>query len=47
MMDFILCILQYVLIALFLVGVGGAGAFIGIKIRKSSDAKQTAAVTEE
>lgn len=47
MMDFIMCIVQYVLIALFLGCVGGIGAFIGIKIRKSSDAKNTATVAEE
>ena len=47
MIDFMMCIVQYVVIALFLVGVGGAGAFIGIKMRKSSDAKNAAAATEE
>ena len=47
MTEFIMCIVQYVVIALFLVGVGGAGAFIGIKMRKSSDAKNAAAATEE
>ena len=47
MADFIMCIVQYVVIGLFLVAVGGAGAFIGIKMRKSSDAKQAAAAAEE
>lgn len=47
MIDFIMSIVQYVVIALFLLGVGGAGAFIGIKMRKSSDAKAAAAATEE
>lgn len=47
MTEFIMCIVQYVVIALFLVGVAGAGAFIGIKMRKSSDAKNAAAATEE
>ena len=47
MTEFIMSIVQYVVIALFLVGVGGAGAFIGIKMRKSSDAKNAAAATEE
>lgn len=48
MADFIMCIVQYVVIALILVAVGGAGAFIGIKMRKSSDAKnEAAAATEE
>jgi hypothetical protein len=47
MTEFLMCIVQYVVIALFLAGVGGLGAFIGIKMRKSSDAKKAAAVTEE
>ena len=47
MTEFIMCIVQYVVIALFLVGVSGLGAFIGIKMRKSSDAKKAAAATEE
>ncbi len=47
MMDFIMCIVQYVVIALFLVGVAGIGLFLGIKMRKSSDAKKAAAATEE
>lgn len=47
MADFIMCIVQYVVIALFLVAVGGVGAFIGIKMRKSSDAKQAAAAATE
>ena len=47
MIDFLMCIVQYVVIALFLAGVGGLGAFIGIKMRKSSDAKKAAAATEE
>lgn len=51
MMEFILCVVQYVLIALVLVAIGGLGAFIGIKMRKASDAKAAAEeaveVTEE
>ena len=43
MMEFIASIVQYVVIALFLAVVGGLGAFIGIKMRKSSDAKNEAA----
>ncbi len=39
-MDFILCVLQYLLIMLALVGIGGVGAVVGIKMRKSSDAKK-------
>ena len=46
MTEFLMCIVQYVVIALFLVGVSGLGAFIGIKMRKSSDAKKVAAATE-
>lgn len=41
-MDFILCVLQYLLILLALAGIGGLGAFVGIKMRKSSDAKNAA-----
>lgn len=47
MADFIMCIVQYVVIGLCLVAIGGAGAFIGIKMRKSSDAKKAAAADEE
>ncbi len=50
MLDFLLCIVQYLLIALVLAAVGGFGAFVGIKMRKASDAKkaaQTAEQTEE
>ena len=47
MADFIMCIVQYVVIALVLVGIGGIGAFIGIKMRKSSDAKKEAAAATE
>ena len=48
MTEFFLCIAQYVLIAFVLLGVGGIGAFIGIKMRKSADAKAdaTAEATE-
>lgn len=45
--DFILCIVQYVLIAIVMVAVGGLGAFVGIKMRKSSDVKKAAAATTE
>jgi len=47
MADFIMCIVQYVVIGLLLVAVGGVGAFIGIKMRKSSDAKKAAAAADE
>lgn len=42
MLDFILCVAQYLLIALVLLAIGGIGAFFGIKMRKSSDAKAAA-----
>ncbi len=45
--DFIMCIIQYVVIALFLVGIGFLGGFVGVKLRKNSDAKKAAEVTEE
>ena len=47
MVEFLLCVAQYVLIALVLLGIGGIGAFIGIKMRKSSDAKAAAEAAEE
>ena len=47
MMEFIMCIGEYLVKALFYVAVAGLGAFIGIKMRKSSDAKNAAAETEE
>ncbi len=43
MTDFILCIVQYLLIAVVLLAIGLLGAFIGIKLRKASDAKKAAA----
>ena len=47
MMEFIMCIGEYLVKALFYVAVAGLGAFVGIKMRKSSDAKNEAAATEE
>lgn len=47
MVDFLLCIVQYILIALVLVAVGGLGAVVGIKMRKSSDAKKAALAADE
>ena len=47
MMDFIMCIGDYLIKALFYVAVAGLGAFIGIKLRKSSDEKIEAAATIE
>ena len=47
MIDFLICIGEYLIKALFFVAVAGLGAFIGIKMRKNSDAKDAAAATEE
>ena len=47
MMEFIMCIGEYLVKALFYVAVAGLGAFIGIKMRKNSDAKNAAAAKEE
>ena len=47
MIDFLICIGEYLIKALFFVAVAGLGAFIGIKMRKSSDAKNAAAAKEE
>ena len=38
---------DYLIKALFYVAIAGLGAFIGIKMRKSSDVKKEAAATEE
>ena len=47
MMEFIMCIGEYLLKALFYVAVGGLGAFIGIKMRKSANEKKAAATENE
>jgi len=47
MIEFILCVVQYILLAIFILAFGGIGAFVGVKMRKSSDAKKAAAATEE
>lgn len=47
MMEFLMCIGEYLIKALFFVAVAGLGAFIGIKMRKNSDAKNAAAAKEE
>ena len=47
MIEFIMCIGEYLIKALFFVAVAGLGAFIGIKMRKSSDTKKDAVATEE
>lgn len=45
MMEFLICIGEYLIKALFYVAVAALGAFIGIKMRKSSNAKKEAAAT--
>ena len=47
MMEFIMCVGEYLIKALFYIAIAGLGAFIGIKMRKSSDAKNAAAKAEE
>ena len=46
MINFLACIGDYLLKALLYVAVAGLGVFIGIKMRKSSDAKKAAAEEE-
>jgi hypothetical protein len=46
MIDFLLCVVQYLLIAIAIAVIGGIGIFIGITLRKRSDAKK-AKNTEE
>ena len=46
-MAFIMSIVEYLMKALFYVAVAGLGAFIGIKMRKSSNRKNAAAAEEE
>ena len=38
-MDFLLCIVKYVIEMAILLGIGILGAFIGIKLRRRKDAK--------
>lgn len=40
MPEFLLCVLQYVIILVVLLLIGCIGAFIGVKIRKAKDAKK-------
>ena len=47
MVQFLLCILQYVLIAIVILGFGFLGGFLGVKMRKRSDAKKAAAAEIE
>lgn len=46
MMEFIMCVIQYVLIAVALAGIAGVGLFLGAKA-STSKAKKAAATTEE
>lgn len=45
-MEFLLCIVQYLLIMLVIVAVGALGVFIGITLRKRKNAKELAEDTE-
>lgn len=47
MMDFIMCIGEYLMKALFYIALAALGTFIGIKMRKSSDAKKEATAKDE
>ena len=46
-MDFLLCVLQYLIIAIAIAAIGVVGAVIGIFIRKKMDAKKKALDSEE
>lgn len=47
MTDFIMCVIQYVLIAFVLAGVAGVGVFLGAKASAAKKAKKEAAAIEE
>ena len=47
MMEFLICIGEYLIKALFFVAVAALGAYFGIKKRKKTDAENAAATTEE
>ena len=47
MMEFLMSIGEYLIKALFFTAVAGLGAFIGIKMRKNSNAKNAAANEEQ
>lgn len=38
-MDFLMCILQYLITLVVLAAIGGIGASIGIRLRRKKDAK--------
>lgn len=46
-MEFIICIGEYLIKAVIYVALAALGVFIGIKMRKSSDAKKEAAAKTE
>jgi hypothetical protein len=46
-MNFLLCVLQYLLIMVVLAAIGGLGGFIGIRLRKNKDAKAAALSEQE
>lgn len=45
--EFFMCILQYLLIMLVLVAIGGLGGFVGVRLRKRKDAKNASMTTEK
>lgn len=47
MLDFIMCVIQYVLIAFGLAGIAGLGIFFGAKASEAKKAKKAAAATTE
>ena len=50
MVDFLLCVVQYLLIAIVIAAIAGLGVFIGISLRKRNNAKkaqENAQITEE
>ena len=46
MIDFLLCVVQYVLIGVVTLAIGIAGAMIGIRLRKNKNAKLAAESTD-
>ena len=45
--QFLLCVLQYVIEMIVILGIGLCGAFLGIKLRKGKNAKNTADAEKE
>lgn len=46
-MEFLLCILQYLIIMAILAGVGVLGGVVGTRLRRSKDAKEALAAKED